>query len=68
MTLIFVSVHLYSKKGKVDDALKTGEGFAAGKPVVIEETFYSSLRPQRPPGCPAQLLEGRLQGRNEGVT
>ena len=27
------------KKGKVDEALETLEGFAVGKPVVIEETF-----------------------------
>jgi hypothetical protein len=38
--LDFISVHIYPEKGKVGDALKTLEGFAAvGKPVVIEETF-----------------------------
>ncbi len=38
--LDFMCVHLYPEKGKVDEALKTLEGFAAvGKPVVIEETF-----------------------------
>ena len=36
----FLCVHLYPKRGKVDEAIKTLEGFAAaGKPVVIEETF-----------------------------
>jgi len=37
--LDFISVHLYPEKGKVDEALKTLEGFDVGKPVVIEETF-----------------------------
>src|SRR5262245_22657427 len=37
--LDFLCVHIYPDKGKVDDALKTLEGFAVGKPVVIEETF-----------------------------
>jgi hypothetical protein len=37
--LDFISVHLYPEKGKVDKALKTLEGFAVGKPVLIEETF-----------------------------
>jgi hypothetical protein len=35
----FISVHIYPEKGKVDEALKTLAGFAAGKPVVVEETF-----------------------------
>jgi hypothetical protein len=35
----FVSVHLYPEQGKVAEALKTLDGFAVGKPVVIEETF-----------------------------
>lgn len=36
----FIAVHLYPEKGKVADAIDTLEGFAAaGKPVVIEETF-----------------------------
>jgi hypothetical protein len=36
----FLCVHLYPKRGEVDEALATLEGFAdAGKPVVIEETF-----------------------------
>jgi hypothetical protein len=37
--LDFVSVHIYPAAGKVDEALKTLSGFAAGKPVLIEETF-----------------------------
>ncbi len=37
--LDFVSVHLYPQAGKVEDALETLRGFAAGKPVLIEETF-----------------------------
>src|SRR5262249_58588653 len=38
--LDFISVHIYPEKGRVDDSLKTLAGFAAaGKPVVIEETF-----------------------------
>ena len=37
--LDFLSVHIYPEKDGVDKALKTLEGFAVGKPVVIEETF-----------------------------
>ncbi len=37
--LDFVSVHLYPRAGKVQDALDTLAGFSVGKPVVIEETF-----------------------------
>jgi hypothetical protein len=38
--LDFLCVHIYPEKGKVDEALKTLAGLAAaGKPVVIEETF-----------------------------
>ncbi len=37
--LDFLSVHLYPKGGKVDEALETLRGFAVGKPVLIEETF-----------------------------
>jgi hypothetical protein len=37
--LDFVSVHVYPKKGQVDEALKTLAGFAVGKPMLIEETF-----------------------------
>jgi len=35
----FVSVHIYPKTGKTDQALETLRKFAVGKPVVIEETF-----------------------------
>jgi hypothetical protein len=38
--LDFLCVHLYPEAGKVDAAVETLKGFvAAGKPVVIEETF-----------------------------
>jgi hypothetical protein len=37
--LDFLCVHLYPEKGKLEDALKTLQGFSVGKPVVIEETF-----------------------------
>ena len=38
--LDFLSIHLYPETGKVDEQLRTLAGFAAaGKPVVIEETF-----------------------------
>lgn len=37
--LDFICVHLYPEKDKVDEALKTLNGFAIGKPVVVEETF-----------------------------
>jgi len=44
--LDFVSVHLYPKKGQVDEALKTLAGFAVGKPVLIEETFSLACSPK----------------------
>jgi hypothetical protein len=44
--LDFISVHLYPKKGKVDEALKTLAGFAVGKPVLIEETFPLACSPK----------------------
>jgi hypothetical protein len=44
--LDFVSVHLYPKKGKVNEALETLAGFAVGKPVLIEETFPLACSPQ----------------------
>jgi hypothetical protein len=44
--LDFVSVHLYPKRGKVDEALKTLAGFAVGKPVLIEETFPLACSPR----------------------
>src|SRR5256884_3626155 len=43
--LDFVSVHLYPKMGQVDEALKTLAGFAAGKPVLIEEAFPLAWSP-----------------------
>jgi hypothetical protein len=44
--LDFVSVHLYPKKGKVQEALDTLAGFAVGKPVLIEETFPLACSPE----------------------
>lgn len=43
--LDFVSVHLYPEAGKLDDALKTLDGFHVGKPVVVEETFSLNCGP-----------------------
>jgi hypothetical protein len=40
-----ISVHLYPKKGKIDEALKTLADFAVGKPVLIEETFPLACSP-----------------------
>lgn len=56
----FVSVHIYPEQGKVDEAVKTLQGFAVGKPVVVEETFplkcsiddlRTFLRESRPSAC-----------------
>ena len=52
--LDFVSVHVYPKKGKVDEAIKTIAGFAVGKPVLIEETF--------PLACSFSELEQFIEG------
>ena len=52
--LDFVSVHLYPKKGQVDEALKTLAGFAVGKPVLVEETI--------PLACSLKELEEFLDG------
>jgi hypothetical protein len=52
--LDFVSVHLYPKKGRVNEALKTLAGFAVGKPVLIEETF--------PLACSPKELEEFIEG------
>jgi hypothetical protein len=52
--LDFVSVHLYPKKGQVDEALQTLAGFAVGKPVLIEETF--------PLACSPKELEEFIEG------
>jgi len=37
--LDFVAVHLYPRTGKLDPAVETFRGFAAGKPLVVEESF-----------------------------
>ncbi|HEY2910201.1 MAG TPA: cellulase family glycosylhydrolase [Gemmataceae bacterium] len=52
--LDFVAVHLYPKSGKRDEALKTLEGFAVGKPVIVEETF--------PLSCSLKELEAFIDG------
>jgi hypothetical protein len=52
--LDFISVHLYPKKGQVDEALQTLAGFAVGKPVLIEETF--------PLACSPRELEEFIEG------
>ncbi|MGL5097306.1 MAG: cellulase family glycosylhydrolase, partial [Planctomycetia bacterium] len=44
--LDFVCVHLYPESGKLDEALKTLDGFAVGKPVVVEETFPLKCTPR----------------------
>lgn len=56
--LDFVSVHIYPEKGKVAEAIAILGRFAAGKPVVVEETF--------PLACPATDLEDFLR-RSRGV-
>jgi hypothetical protein len=55
--LDFLCVHIYPEKGKTDEALKTLEGFAVGKPVVVEETF--------PLKCPLDDFERFLDGSKE---
>ncbi|MBN2578877.1 MAG: cellulase family glycosylhydrolase [Pirellulales bacterium] len=52
--LDFLSVHVYPQKGKIEEALKTLNGFAVGKPVLIEETF--------PLYCPPREFEQFLAG------
>jgi len=37
--LDFIAVHIYPEKGKVPEAIDTLQGFAVGKPVIIEEIF-----------------------------
>jgi hypothetical protein len=44
--LDFLCVHLYPEAKKLDEALETLKGFAAGKPVVVEETFPLKCTPQ----------------------
>jgi hypothetical protein len=44
--LDFLAVHVYPAAGKLDDAVETLKGFAAaGKPVVVEETFPLKCSP-----------------------
>lgn len=52
--LDFICVHIYPERGKVEEALKTLEGFAVGKPVVIEEIF--------PLRCSQEELERFIAG------
>jgi hypothetical protein len=52
--LDFISVHIYPKSGKVDEALDTLAGFAVGKPVLIEETF--------PLACSQKEFEQFMEG------
>lgn len=47
--LDFIAVHLYPRKGKLDQAEETLRGFAVGKPLVVEESF--------PLWCSAEELE-----------
>ncbi|MGO9203001.1 MAG: hypothetical protein ACLQM8_20985 [Limisphaerales bacterium] len=35
----YMSVHLYPKKGKIDDDIRTLKLYALGKPLIVEETF-----------------------------
>jgi hypothetical protein len=58
--LDFISVHLYPRKGQVDEALKTLAGFAVGKPVLIEETF--------PLTCSPKELEEFIEGSKKYAT
>ena len=58
--LDFVSVHLYPKTGKLDEALATLAGFARGKPVVIEETF--------PLACSGKELEDFIETSKKHAT
>jgi len=44
--LDFISVHVYPKTGKVQEALDTLAGFSVGKPVLIEETFPLTCSPK----------------------
>jgi hypothetical protein len=52
--LDFISIHLYPKKGQVDEAFQTLAGFAVGKPVLIGETF--------PLACSLKELEEFIEG------
>jgi hypothetical protein len=46
-TLDCARVHLYPRKGKVDEALKTLAGFAVDKPVLIDEPFALACSPRQ---------------------
>ncbi len=52
--LDFVCVHIYPKTGHLEEDLKLLQGFAVGKPVVIEETF--------PLSCTAKELGQFIEG------
>lgn len=59
--LDFIAMHIYPETGKVDAAIETVKGFAAaGKPVVIEETFVLK--------CGADELEEFIDRSGEFVT
>ena len=45
--LDFVSVYIYPKAGKLDEAAKTLKSFSVGKPVVVEETFPLKCSPNQ---------------------
>ena len=50
----FLCVHLYPDRSKMDEAARTLEAFAVGKPVVVEETF--------PLQCGADELRRFIEG------
>lgn len=58
--LDFIAVHLYPKKDKIDEAMKTLAGFSVGKPVIIEETF--------PMSCTAAELGQFIDSSKQHVT
>ncbi len=37
--LDFIAIHLYPESGQIDEAIKILEGFAVGKPLIIEEIY-----------------------------
>ncbi len=57
----FLCVHLYPQKGKLREALDTLEGFAVGKPVVVEETF-----PLRTPADELEKFFEQSEGKAAG--
>jgi len=58
--LDFIAVHLYPKRDKIEEALKTLAGFSIGKPVIIEETF--------PLSCSTQELESFINASKTHAT